>query len=67
MTHNERLHVETHRRISAGLVALFVGVMSSFGTVPVEVASLDQPEFKQGLCWFEICRPFIPGVGPVFY
>ncbi len=55
------------RRALAGLVAVFVVVMSSLGMGPVEVAGLGQLDLNQELCWFETCKPFIPGVGPVFF
>lgn len=55
------------RRVSAGLVALFVVVMSSFGQGHVEVAGLGKPNMYQELCWFETCKTFNPGIGPVSF
>lgn len=55
------------RRVSAGLVALFVVVMSSLGQGPVEVAGLGKPDMYQELCWFETCKFLIPGAGPAFF
>lgn len=54
-------------RVSAGLVALFVVVMSSLGQGPVEIVGLCKPDLYQELFWFETCKFFIPGVGPVFF
>jgi hypothetical protein len=55
------------RKVAAGLVALFIVVMSSLGMGPVEVAELGKPDLKSELCGLKSCPTFLPNAGPAFH
>ena len=54
------------RKVSVGLVALIIVVMSSLGIGPVEVAEMGKPDLHDELCWFKTCPSFLPNAGPLF-